>query len=62
MNEMQETNETRSAPQWMAGALVGAALGAGVALLFAPCSGRETRGWLTRKTRDAKHQTSNALE
>ena len=43
-------------------ALFGVVVGAGVALLFAPCSGRETREWLARKTRDAKDRTTSALE
>ena len=43
-------------------ALVGAAVGAGVALLFAPCSGRETRGWLAHRTREIKDRTTTAFE
>jgi gas vesicle protein len=43
-------------------ALVGAAVGAGVALLFAPCSGKETRGWLAERTQDIKGRTTNAFE
>ena len=43
-------------------AVVGAAVGAGVALLFAPCSGRETREWLGSKTQALKDRTSNAFE
>lgn len=43
------------------GLLTGAAVGAGVALLFAPCSGKETRGWLAQRTRSLKDTTSNAI-
>lgn len=43
-------------------AVVGAAVGAGVALLFAPCSGRETRGWLAHRTREVKDRTTSAFE
>jgi len=43
-------------------AVVGAAVGAGVALLFAPCSGTETRGWLAHRTRDIKDRTTSAFE
>ncbi len=43
-------------------AVVGAAVGAGVALLFAPCSGRETRGWLSRRSREIKDRTTGAFE
>jgi gas vesicle protein len=38
------------------------AVGAGVALLFAPCSGKEARGWLTRQATDLKRKTNNAIE
>ena len=43
-------------------AMVGAAVGAGVALLFAPCSGKETRGWLADKTQELKGRTTDAYE
>jgi hypothetical protein len=43
-------------------ALVGAAVGAGVALLFAPCSGKETRGWLGHKGHEIKDRTTSAFE
>ena len=42
-------------------AVVGAAVGAAVALLFAPCSGRETRGWIASRTREIKDRTTSAL-
>jgi gas vesicle protein len=41
-------------------ALVGAAVGAGVALLFAPGSGKETRGWLAHRSRKLKDATVTA--
>jgi gas vesicle protein len=41
-------------------ALVGAVVGAGVALLFAPGSGKETRGWLAHRTRKLKDATVTA--
>ncbi len=34
--------------------LIGAAVGAGIALLYAPKSGRETRKYLRRKAEDAR--------
>jgi len=43
-------------------AVVGAAVGAGVALLFAPCSGKETRNWLADRAQDLKGRTTNAFE
>ncbi|PKR80011.1 hypothetical protein CW751_12365 [Brumimicrobium salinarum] len=42
-------------------ALAGATVGAGVALLFAPQSGKETRGMISDKVGDAKDATINAL-
>jgi gas vesicle protein len=41
-------------------ALIGAAVGAGVALMFAPGSGKETRGWLAHRSRKIKDATLNA--
>lgn len=41
-------------------ALIGAAVGAGAALLFAPGSGKETRGWLAHRTRKLKDATVTA--
>jgi gas vesicle protein len=38
----------------MLAAVTGAAVGAGVALLFAPCSGKETRAWLAHRSRELK--------
>ena len=43
-------------------AVVGAAVGAGVALLLAPRSGRETREWLASRGREFKDRTMNAFE
>jgi gas vesicle protein len=45
----------------MAAALTGAVVGAGVALLFAPASGKQTRGWLADRTRSLKDKASTAL-
>lgn len=43
-------------------AVVGAAVGAGMALLLAPCSGRETREWLASRGKELKDRTTNAFE
>ena len=43
-------------------AVIGAAVGAGVALLWAPCSGRETREWLAHRTRELKDRAKSGLE
>jgi gas vesicle protein len=44
------------------GALLGAAVGAGVALLLAPRTGKETRERLARKTREIKNRAAGAIE
>lgn len=41
--------------------VVGAAVGAGLALLFAPCSGKETREWLSSRSREIKNKTTTAI-
>ena len=43
-----------------AGLLIGAALGAGAALLFAPQSGEETRTIIRRQARNARHRAGDA--
>jgi len=54
--------ETTSTAGRIVGALaIGALIGAGVALLYAPQSGQETRQLLTRKTRDLKDKASGVL-
>lgn len=40
----------------------GALVGVGIALLYAPQSGRETRDLLARKTRELKDKAGNALD
>jgi hypothetical protein len=45
-----------------AGALIGAVVGAGAALLFAPRSGEETRQRLARRGRRLREHTSDAWE
>jgi gas vesicle protein len=56
---MKEQNSS-SGTGIMTAALVGAAVGAGIALLFAPGSGKETRAWLAHRTRKFKNATMNA--
>jgi len=41
---------------------VGALVGAGIALLYAPQSGKETRDLLARKTRELKDKAGDALD
>jgi len=47
---------------FLAGAAVGAVVGAGVALLLAPKSGRETREWLGAKSSQVKGRIAEAVE
>jgi gas vesicle protein len=46
----------------LTGILVGAAVGAGLALMYAPCSGKDTREWLARKSRELKTRGENVYE
>ena len=43
-------------------AIVSAAVGAGIALLCAPQSGRESREWLGRRARELKQRVATAVE
>jgi len=47
---------------FLTGAAVGAVVGAGVALLLAPKSGKETREWLGAKSTQVKGRISEAVE
>ncbi len=46
----------------MVAAIVGAAVGAGAALLYAPRSGKETRRWLAKRGKAIKKQADSAIE
>jgi len=46
---------------FLVGAAVGAVVGAGVALLFAPQSGKETRTWIGAKSREVKGRVGDAV-
>jgi len=58
---MSENNQGNGSGILMA-AMVGAAVGAGVALLFAPRSGKDTRDWLSQRTGELKTRTATAFE
>jgi gas vesicle protein len=60
MSNIEKGNVTLSG--FLAGAAVGAVVGAGVALLLAPKTGKETREWLGVKTREAKGKLAEAVE
>jgi len=57
---MSESNQGNGSGMFVA-AVIGAAVGAGVALLLAPRSGKETREWLADRTGELKDRTTNAL-
>jgi YtxH-like protein len=59
---MMSDNNQGNGTGILVAAVVGAAVGAGVALLFAPCSGKETRDWLAHRTGELKKRTANAFE
>lgn len=46
---------------FLVGAAVGAVVGAGVALLFAPRAGKETRALIAGKTREVKARVGDAF-
>lgn len=56
---MKEKNPS-SMTGMLTAVLVGAAVGAGVALMFAPGSGKETRAWLAHRSRKVKDASMNA--
>lgn len=58
---MSDVNQGNGTGILVAAAL-GAAVGAGVALLLAPCTGKEARGWLAHRSREIKDRTTSALE
>ena len=45
----------------LTGFVLGALVGAGVALMYAPCSGKETRQLLSRKTKELKDRSASAF-
>jgi gas vesicle protein len=47
---------------YLAGFLAGALIGAGLALIYAPYSGRETRDLLAQRTREAKDRVGDAVQ
>jgi gas vesicle protein len=47
---------------YLTAATVGAAVGAAIALLYAPCSGQETRKKLARRAKKLKGQAETAIE
>ena len=52
----------RNGSGMLVAALVGAAIGAGVALILAPQSGQDSREWIARRTRGFKDRVGMAFE
>jgi gas vesicle protein len=59
---MSDGNSNHNIGGILAAFAVGAVVGAGVALLYAPRSGRETRELLGQKTRDLRDKATDALD
>lgn len=59
---MSQDQQTREIGMFVAGAAVGAVVGAGVALLYAPHSGRRTRGKIRRTAEDIAERAEETVE
>ena len=59
---MSEDNNNGRAGGLLIAFTIGAAIGAGVALLYAPRSGKETRKLLARKGKELKDQATETIE
>jgi len=59
---MSDNNESTHVGGYLAAFAIGALVGTGAALLYAPRSGKETRDLLARKGRDLTGQASDALD
>jgi gas vesicle protein len=59
---MSENNDNSRLGGYVTAFAIGAALGAGVALLYAPRSGKDTRKLLTKKGRELKDKAGDLLE
>jgi gas vesicle protein len=59
---MSDNNESTRVGGYLAAFAIGALIGTGVALLYAPHSGEETRKLLAKKGRELKGQAGDALD
>ena len=61
---MSENNGSTTSPVggYLTAMAIGAAVGAGIALLYAPCSGKETRKLLKRRAGQLRDKTADVLE
>jgi len=62
MNEQVNSTDLARGSNTMMGFIVGAAVGAGIALLFAPCSGVETRKRIGSKARELGSTMGDKLQ
>jgi gas vesicle protein len=59
---MSDSNNSGSVNGILVAAAIGAVVGAGVALLLAPRSGKDTRDWLAQKSSEIKNRTAVAYQ
>jgi gas vesicle protein len=59
---MSENNESSRVGGYLAAFAIGAVAGAGIALLYAPRSGKETRKLIADKGRELKGKATDAIE
>lgn len=59
---MSDTNESTRVGGYLAAFAIGALIGTGAALLYAPRSGKETRELIAKKGRALKGQAEDALD
>jgi gas vesicle protein len=59
---MSDNNESTRVAGYLAAFAIGAFIGTGVALLYAPRSGKETRELLTKKGQELKGKAADALD
>ena len=59
---MSENNESSRVAGYLAAFAIGALVGTGAALLYAPRSGKETRELIAKKGRELKGQASDVLD
>ncbi|MGA2221371.1 MAG: YtxH domain-containing protein [Verrucomicrobiia bacterium] len=59
---MSDNNESSRVGGYLAAFAIGALVGTGIALLYAPRSGKETRELLAKKGRELKGKASDALD
>ena len=59
---MSDSNESTRVGGYIAAFAIGAVIGTGIALLYAPRSGKETRELIAKKGRELKGKATDALD